>query len=130
MQEDECAEQMLEGWPSELPSELMREQVTARVSQVEKKLFKRVQIAEVAAAQTKMRFKNRRGEKNIKFIDEDTVGVPSKHGGSESGPLEGAKLGGMAINEPKKPNGLWEGRKQAVPRIIIPKISPVRLDTS
>lgn len=61
---------MLEGWPSELPSELMREQVTARVSQVEKKLFKRVQIAEVAAAQMKMRFKNMRREKNIKFIDE------------------------------------------------------------
>ena len=54
----------------------------------------------MAAAQTKMRFKNRRREKNIKFIDEDTVGIPSKHGWSESGPLEGAKLGGMAINEP------------------------------
>jgi hypothetical protein len=91
---------MLEGWPSELPSELMREQVTARVSQVEKKLFKRVQIAEVAAAQTKMRFKNRRREKNIKFIDEDTVGIPSKQGESESGPQESAKLGGMASNEP------------------------------
>jgi hypothetical protein len=44
-EEDVQGEQMLEGWPSELPSELMREQVTARVSQVEKKLFKRVQIA-------------------------------------------------------------------------------------
>ncbi len=78
----------------------MMEHVTARVSRVEKKLFKRVQIAEVAAAQTKLRFKNMRREKNIQFFDEDEVRLPSKQEGSESGPQEVTKLGGIATNEP------------------------------
>jgi len=101
LQEEEC-EQLVEdeGWPSQLPSELLMEHVTARVSRIEIKVTRRVQIAEVAGAQTKMRFKNMRREKNIKFVDDEEVCLSSKPQGSESGPQEGAKLGGIASNEP------------------------------
>lgn len=103
LQEEEVAQCELledEGWPSQLPSELMMEHVTARVSRIEKKLVRRVQIAEVAAAQTKLRFKNMRREKYIKFIDDEEVRLPTKQEGSESGPQEGAKLGCISANEP------------------------------
>ena len=81
LREEEVAQCELiedEEWPSQLPTELMMEHVTARVSLIEKKLFRRVQIADVAAAQTKLRFKNMRREKNIKFINDEKVLLQTK----------------------------------------------------